>query len=191
MNKGINILLHIQIYVDLTNQTAMKQIQNPIEFRQNIAAKLQGVLGDSEIATNLEKGIYNYSIAKAKSKCVVRKWDNPYFAMIYLDLLRTIFINLRDENILQKMKNKEIQAHKLAFMTHQEMSPEKWHKLIEDKKIRDQNKYEPKLEASTDKFTCRKCSSKKCTYYQLQTRSADEPMTTFVTCLDCGKRWKC
>jgi transcription elongation factor S-II len=79
----------------------------------------------------------------------------------------------------------------LAFMTHQEMSPEKWHKLIEDKKIRDQNKYEPKLEASTDKFTCRKCSSKKCTYYQLQTRSADEPMTTFVTCLDCGKRWKC
>jgi DNA-directed RNA polymerase subunit M/transcription elongation factor TFIIS len=85
------------------------------------------------------------------------------------------------------MKNREIQAHKLAFMTHQEMSPEKWDKLIEDKKIRDENKYEPKLEASTDKFTCRKCYSKKCTYYQLQTRSADEPMTTFVTCLDCGK----
>lgn len=55
--------------------------------------------------------------------------------MIYLDQLRTIFINLRDENILQKMKSKEIQAHKLAFMTHQEMSPEKWHKLIEDKKL--------------------------------------------------------
>lgn len=169
----------------------MKQIQNPAEFRENVTSKLQDILGDNEIATNLEKGIYNHSISKAKSKCVVRKWDNHYFAMIYLDLLRTIFINLKDENILQKMKNKEIQAHKLAFMTHQEMSPEKWHKLIEDKKIRDQNKYEPKLEASTDKFKCRKCSSKKCTYYQLQTRSADEPMTTFVTCLDCGKRWKC
>ena len=31
----------------------------------------------------------------------------------------------------------------------------------------------------------------KCTYYQLQTRSADEPMTTFVTCINCGNRWKC
>ena len=51
-------------------------------------------------------------------------------------------------------------------------------------------KYEPKLEASTDDFKCWKCKSKKCTYYQLQTRSADEPMTTFVTCINCGKRWK-
>lgn len=92
---------------------------------------------------------------------------------------------------MNKLKNKEIKAHELAFMTHQDMSPEKWEKLIEDKKIRDQNKYEPKLEASTDNFQCRKCKSKKCTYYQLQTRSADEPMTTFVTCLDCGTRWKC
>ena len=30
-----------------------------------------------------------------------------------------------------------------------------------------------------------------CSYYQLQTRSADEPMTTFVTCINCGARWKC
>ena len=94
----------------------MKQIQNPAEFRQNITAKLQDILGDNETAMNLEKGIYNHSIAKAKSKCVVRKWDNPYFAVIYLDLLRTIFINLRDENILQKMKSKEIQALSLIHI---------------------------------------------------------------------------
>lgn len=39
-------------------------------------------------------------------------------------------------------------------------------------------------------FMCFKCGSKKCTYYQLQTRSADEPMTTFVTCSQCFNRWK-
>ena len=40
-------------------------------------------------------------------------------------------------------------------------------------------------------FTCNRCKSKKTTYYQLQTRSADEPMTTYVTCVNCGKNWKC
>ena len=39
-------------------------------------------------------------------------------------------------------------------------------------------------------FQCGKCKKKKTTYYQLQTRSADEPMTTFVTCHNCGNRWK-
>ena len=42
----------------------------------------------------------------------------------------------------------------------------------------------------TDLFKCGKCGKRRTTYTQLQTRSADEPMTTFVLCLDCGKRWK-
>ena len=38
---------------------------------------------------------------------------------------------------------------------------------------------------------CSRCKKKsKCSYYQMQTRSADEPMTTFVTCLECDKQWK-
>lgn len=45
-------------------------------------------------------------------------------------------------------------------------------------------------EAETDQFKCGRCSKRKCKYYQLQTRSADEPMTTFVTCVNCGNRWK-
>lgn len=39
-------------------------------------------------------------------------------------------------------------------------------------------------------FTCKKCKSKKTTFYQQQTRGADEPMTNFVTCLDCGHQMK-
>ncbi|KAK4534748.1 hypothetical protein CDCA_CDCA02G0773 [Cyanidium caldarium] len=45
--------------------------------------------------------------------------------------------------------------------------------------------------ASTDQFRCGKCGRRECTYFQMQTRSADEPMTTFVTCVHCGNRWKC
>jgi DNA-directed RNA polymerase subunit M/transcription elongation factor TFIIS len=71
------------------------------------------------------------------------------------------------------------------------MRPLHWQKLLDIKQERENNRYSPKMEANTDNFTCRKCNSNKCSYYQLQTRSADEPMTTFVTCIDCGNRWKC
>lgn len=40
-------------------------------------------------------------------------------------------------------------------------------------------------------FTCRRCKGNKTTHYERQTRSSDEPMTVFVTCLTCGNRWKC
>lgn len=48
-----------------------------------------------------------------------------------------------------------------------------------------------KLNGLTDMFRCGKCKERKCTYYQMQTRSADEPMTVFVRCTVCGNRWKC
>ena len=75
-------------------------------------------------------------------------------------------------------------------MTHQELNPEHWKEYIDKKIKRDASKYNMNIEASTDMFTCKKCKSKKCTYYELQTRSADEPMTIFVSCLDCGAHFK-
>ncbi len=168
-----------------------RKIENPKEFRKNIVLKIDDILQNKTASENLEKGIFNYTLDHADKINVVKKWDNTYFSRIYLDRTRTIYFNLQTESIQKMIKEKKLKAHKLAFMTHQEMQPDKWNSLIQEKKIRDENKYEPKLEASTDDFTCFKCKSKKCTYYQLQTRSADEPMTTFVSCLDCGNRWKC
>ena len=51
-------------------------------------------------------------------------------------------------------------------------------------------KYELKPEAMTDTFKCNKCGSRETSYYEVQTRSADEPMTQFITCLNCNARWK-
>ena len=76
-------------------------------------------------------------------------------------------------------------------MSHQEMNPKHWRELVQAKIKRDKKGVEVDMSAATDEFTCFKCKAQKCTYYQLQTRSADEPMTTYVNCINCGNRWKC
>jgi len=177
----------------------MKVIENPESFRDNVCNELMKKIKNvgidvedySKMSKNLEKGIYNYCIVESGKRNIVKKWDNEYFVHVYIDKLRSVFTNMSSKYLIESINTKKIKIHEIAFMTHHEMRPEKWKKLIDDKKIRDENKYTPKIEASTDNFTCWKCKSKKCTYYQLQTRSADEPMTTFVTCLSCGQRWRC
>ena len=169
----------------------MRKIENPEKFRSNIRSKLDEILKNEKNSINLEKCIFNFALGEAKNRKVVKKWDNPYFVQLYVDHLRSIFTNLNNPHILEQLNSGSIKAHTIAFMTHQEMRPEKWDELITAKSKRDQNKFENNLEAATDTFTCRKCKSNKCTYMQLQLRSADEPMTTFVTCLSCGNRWRC
>jgi transcription elongation factor S-II len=170
--------------------TSLFNIQSPDLFRENIRKKLQNILEEDNLAINLEKGIYNYSIKEANSKKIVKKWENPHFSQLYLDRLRSIYINIKNKDLLEQIKSGEITPQTLAFMTHQEMNPQQWHSLIEKKMKRDASKFNTNIQASTDMFTCKKCRSKRCTYYELQTRSADEPATIFVTCLDCGKHWK-
>jgi transcription elongation factor S-II len=170
----------------------VRKIENPDNFRENIRKKLCEFFApdSTKHATNLEKGIHNWALKEATSKKVVKKWDNPFFVQIYLDHLRSVFTNLKNKNIINMVSNGEIKAHEIAFMTHQEMNPEKWESLIKAKSIRDKNKFEQTIESMTDTFTCGKCRGKQCTYYQMQCKSADEPMTIFCQCILCGNRWK-
>jgi transcription elongation factor S-II len=165
-------------------------IENPEKFRENIRNKINEKLKNEKSSINLEKGIFNYALKEADNRKLIKKWDNKFFVQLYLDHLKSILINLTDKWI-SAINNNEILPHNFAFMTHQELNYEKWKQMIDLKSKRDKNKYECNIAAATDTFTCRKCKNNKCTYYQMQTRSADEPMTTFVTCITCGNRWKC
>jgi|UniRef100_A0A6C0AS01 hypothetical protein len=170
----------------------MIKISNPTQFRNNVREKIetQFSIENKNSAINLEKGVYNFAIKEANSRKIIKKWENSRFVQLYTDRLRTICINLKNSELLQSLNSGEITPQQLAFMTHQEMDPEHWRKWIEQKAMRDANKFTNNIQASTDMFTCKKCKGKRCTYYELQTRSADEPATIFVTCLDCGKNWK-
>ena len=170
----------------------MKKITNSQVFRENIQTKISGILDvpDDSVSINLEKGVFNYALKEATRKKIVKKWENPQFTSIYIDRLRSIYMNLKNDVFLKQIQSGEIDSKNVAFMTHQEFNPEKWRVLIEKKMKRDASKYDDNIQASTDMYTCRKCKSKRCTYYEMQTRSADEPATIFVTCLDCGKHWR-
>lgn len=173
------------------------KINDPDTFRSNMVKKLNKLIRKKAITINLEKGIFNFTIQAAKNRNVVRKWDNPFFVILYLDKFRSIYNNLNKKslvgniNLLKRLKKGEFKPHELAFMKHHQMCPEKWDKLVAAKIERDDNATKVDFSAATDEFTCWKCKSSKCTYYQMQTRSADEPMTTFVCCLSCANRWRC
>ena len=135
-------------------------IPNPEEFRIQVRKRVCPLLqGDDKLASNIEKGVYNWAIQAATKQNIVKKWSNPFFITLYIDRLRSVYINLKKPNIASAIIEEKITPQDFAFMTHQEICPEKWKQLIEDKKIRDKKKYEPNIEASTDNFTCNKCKS--------------------------------
>ena len=169
----------------------MRKITEPKKTRSVLVEKLESVVGkEDKVAINIEKGIYNYTIDEATRKHLVKKWENIHFVEIYLTRFRTILNNLRSSPYLQEqIKSKKWKPHEVAFLSHYEMSPERWEKLIAEKQERDKNIYDVQHKINSE-FKCRRCKSNNCSYYQLQTRSADEPMTTFVSCQECGNRWK-
>lgn len=133
-----------------------------------------------ELAEELEEAIY----AEFKNT------DNRY-----KNRVRSRVANLRDAknpNLRMNFVIGAITPARLASMTAEEMASD------EIKQLREQFKKEAINDAQlatvqgtkTDLLKCAKCKKRNCTYNQVQTRSADEPMTTFVLCNECGNRWK-
>ncbi|KAK4579755.1 hypothetical protein RGQ29_029429 [Quercus rubra] len=108
---------------------------------------------------------------------------------------RSLMFNLRDGNnpdFRRRVLLGHIKPERLINMNTAEMASDKRqneNKKIEEKALFDcERGGQPK--ATTDQFKCGRCGQRKCTYYQMQTRSADEPMTTYVTCVNCNNHWK-
>ena len=78
----------------------MYNISNPATFRENIRNELKKSLKSNKKSTNLEIGIYNYCLKEANQKRIIRKWENKYFVQLYIDRLRTIYLNLKNNKLL-------------------------------------------------------------------------------------------
>ena len=147
---------------------------------------------DHPIVLNLEKGIFNETIKYCKEKSTELKWSNVYFSKKYSQLSRKVLANItytpNATEVKQKILDNVWPPETIASKSHKELHS----KYYEEINLKIMSKYiNNNLEQEHEGFfTCGKCKSKKTTYTQAQTRSADEPMTTFVTCLNCDHRWK-
>jgi transcription elongation factor S-II len=169
------------------------------DIRRKVYELLLGLDKKGEIGEKffkeLEMELFNYSIKSSIQKNIVPTW-NILLKKIYINKARSLYTNLVpnsyvcNKRLFDRLKKKEFTAHKLVNMSIQELFPEHWKQLIDEKYRKNKVLYETKKEAMTDQFKCRKCSSRETCYYEMQTRSADEPMTIFITCLNCGNRWK-
>ena len=108
---------------------------------------------------------------------------------------RSIMFNLKYGSNMDSRRRvllRDIEPKKLIIMISEKMVTDE--RKLRNKKIQEKALFEceRRLKPSTmiDQFKCGKCGQKKCTYYHLQTRSADEPMTMFVTYINCNNHWK-
>ena len=163
--------------------------------RQNIISKFDTIM-DPKYSRKIEQGIYNYIIDLSIKKNIKRTWDNIIFKNLYLSKCISIYSNMKSNSyinnyqLIHNLENNKINPENIANLSTYEIFPDNWKILLDNKSKRDKIKYELKQQSMTDQYKCNRCGSRATSYYEVQTRSADEPMTTYITCLNCGCRWK-
>jgi transcription elongation factor S-II len=113
----------------------------------------------------------------------------------YQKKVLALFSNLKNKQnalLRSQVLGGEVTADKLVNMTAEQLMSEAQRKQDEEMEKENIKKAQaPMVEKSiSDSLQCGNCKQKKVSYTQAQTRSADEPMTTFCECMNCGKRWK-
>lgn len=164
--------------------------------RQRAIEKFDTVLGNKRVmAQNLERCVYNWAIRTSRFDGIQLFWENPAFMFRYTTKVLSLHFNLgnpKNPNLLERVTNGTMKLKGLVKARPPALFPEMWDAVYERVAARQLRK-QLGVDVATipdGAFTCAKCRSKKTTYYQLQLRSSDEPMTTFIQCLCCLKRWK-
>jgi hypothetical protein len=148
-------------------------------------------------ARDAEIGVYNASLQWADRHDVARSWSCRLFFDAYLAHANSVIDNLDpttpavgNSGLLARVRGGEFAPHDVAFLAPHEAFPERWREVLEAKVQRDEYTYNRKPEAMTDQYKCKRCHKRECVYYEQQTRSCDEPMSLFITCISCGNRWR-
>ena len=148
------------------------------------------------VSVNLEKAIFLYAIERCKVRMSTPSWENPSFRHIYKQKWVTMksLLTTKECPLMDMIQTKKIKSWEAPKMGPCELWPKgPYHTTREQRRIQAAHKQALALEDKegyVGMFKCGKCKSMKTTYHQMQTRSADEPLTTFVHCTNCENRWR-
>jgi transcription elongation factor S-II len=168
-----------------------------MEQRNRVVRLIQEKTGvDDLVAKDVEVGIYNWCIQFADDNKVNKSWTNAKFANLYLQKARSVVTNMdkhsyvQNDRLVTRLEEKEFLPHDIPFMKPENCFPERWKTTIDAYMKKYENAYENKVVAMTDMFICGKCRKRECTYYEIFSRSADEPAVIHIRCVNCGNSWK-
>ena len=161
--------------------------------RNEIVSKFREITGLKKLSQNIERSIYDFTVESTRTLGVEE--EDRVFKRIYMNKAISLYLNINkkskieNKNLLKRLKSGEIDVDRIAWLKPQELFPEKWEQLLKQQKADEEYCYEKDFAMETDEYKCSRCKQQRCTYYMLQIRSSDEPMTTFITCKNCGHRW--
>jgi DNA-directed RNA polymerase subunit M/transcription elongation factor TFIIS len=136
---------------------------------------------DDTLANNINKSILDFTYDYATVNETPYLVDDIYSTKA--DEIVNLLTNVDTPFFIKGLKEGLIKADKIGFMSPEELNPEKFEKIV---KKRELEEYKKNNQATSNVFQCKKCKNRKCQVTQKQTRSADEPATTVVTCMECG-----
>jgi DNA-directed RNA polymerase subunit M/transcription elongation factor TFIIS len=181
--------------VELTESDLGTMTPHRVKVVKAISDSMSSLLSEEEI-TNLEAAIFLSTLHSAEKRHISKVWTYPLFTQLYSSMARTIVGNLnpntyiQNKNLFKRFEDGELSLEEIASFGHTDLYPEIWKDSLIRQFEREKRQLEGNRAMATDQFLCKGCKKRECTYYELQTRSADEPMTIFIQCLNCGKRWR-
>jgi len=174
----------------VSNLPAPRQV-----IHKSIVTLFTEYLSPTEI-NEFERCIYNGAVNSANQLHVGKSWEHPPFIELYSCYAKHISANFHPKSyvgnteLYERYKSGELSFNDISKMDTYQLFEARWVDSFKQQEIREKRQLEGNKSMATDRFLCGKCFTRQCTYYELQTRSADEPMTIFITCLNCGKHWR-
>jgi DNA-directed RNA polymerase subunit M/transcription elongation factor TFIIS len=140
-------------------------------------------------ALNTERAVFNWTVRECERHREPAMWLMPWTVQRYKQRLSAVAYNL--PLWAAAVVAGECKAHEVASRSHQALRPDVWDELVQRQHARTLALYTMDEDAVPESiYTCRRCKGRRVSNYQMQTRSADEPMTTFLKCVTCGHAWK-
>ena len=185
-NKAEDNLIKLEFLTDNVKSVGdkRKKFLNRFVDRNETIAKIANLLKDIDAAIKIEFGVYEYTLVYVTMKNIII----DLMPAIYNDKINDLLLNLDDKSAIENktlkksIEKNEINPQLLAFLKPQDLHPERWKDLIRKNNLREEKK---KNIAVTDLYQCNKCKERRCRMMEIQTRGSDEPMTRFITCLNC------